>query len=127
MMLTVPGKQRIELGQLAEQLAAEYLEQRGLKQLARNYRCRSGEIDLIMQEDDYLVFVEVRYRKHSGYGGAAASVDQRKQRKLLHTAQHYLQQHRALNRPCRFDVVAVTPSGDGNLQCDWIKNAFELE
>jgi len=127
MMLTVPGKQRIELGQRAEQVAADYLERRGLKLLARNYRCRSGEIDLIMQQDAYLVFVEVRYRRHRGYGGAAASVDQRKQHKLLLTAQHYLQQHHALNHRCRFDVVAVTPDGGDTLRCDWIMNAFELD
>lgn len=127
MMPVVTGKTRIELGQLAEQVAAEFLEQQGLKLIERNYRCRNGEIDLIMRFGSYLVFVEVRYRKYRNYGGAAASVDWRKQQKLLSAAQHYLQKRRATNRPCRFDVIAVSPDSDGTLCCDWITNAFELD
>ena len=127
MVLHVAGKSRIEQGQEAEQQASEYLQQQGLRPLARNYRCRSGEIDLIMKSHDSLVFVEVRFRRYSAFGGAAASVDRRKQRRLLATAQHYLQQHKASNRPCRFDVVAVLPGPDGTLTFDWIQNAFELD
>lgn len=127
MMLIVNGKTRIEQGQQAEQAAAEYLTRHGLQLVERNYRCRSGEIDLIMQSGAYLVFIEVRYRKHPGYGGAAASVDRRKQHKLLSAAQHYLQRRHVGNRPCRFDVVAVVPERDGALRCEWITNAFELD
>jgi len=121
------GKSRIEQGQHAEQQAAEFLQQQGLKPLERNYRCRSGEIDLIMQEPEGLVFVEVRFRRHTHFGGAAASVDRNKQQKLLRAAQHYLQQKNAFDRPCRFDVVAVTPGRDGTPEFEWIKNAFELD
>lgn len=121
------GKSRIEQGQLAEQQASEYLNRQGLKLVESNYRCRSGEIDLIMQSDNTLVFVEVRFRSDSSFGGAAASVDRHKQQKLLVAAQHYLQKHRAFNRPCRFDVVAVLPGKDGELKFEWIKNAFELD
>lgn len=121
------GKSRIEQGQLAEQQASEYLNCQGLKLVQRNYRCRSGEIDLIMQSDNTLVFVEVRFRSDSSFGGAAASVDRHKQQKLLVAAQHYLQKHRAFNRPCRFDVVAVLPGKHGELKFEWIKNAFELD
>ncbi len=127
MIPRVNGKSRIEQGQEAEQRAAEYLCRQGLKPLARNYRCRSGEIDLIMQSHDSLVFVEVRFRRHTGFGGAAASVDRRKQQRLLATAQYYLQKNQAFNQPCRFDVVAVVPGSDGTLSFDWIKNAFELD
>lgn len=126
-MPNLNGNNRIEAGQHAEQAAADYLKKQGLSLVERNYRCRSGEIDLIMTDDTYLVFVEVRYRKHSGYGGAAASVDRRKQHKLLRAAQQWLQQRHAHNRLCRFDVVAVTPGSDGSLCCNWITNAFELE
>jgi len=126
-MHIVIGNTRIEQGQQAEQAAADYLTKSGLQLIERNYRCRSGEIDLILSSGTYLVFVEVRYRKRMDYGGAAASVDRRKQRKLLNTAQHYLQQRQCTNRPCRFDVVAVTPDSNGNLSCDWITNAFELD
>jgi len=126
-MHSVNGKSRTEQGQLAEQQASEYLTRQGLKLITRNYRCRSGEIDLVMQGRDTLVFVEVRFRSDSSFGGAAASVDRRKQQKLLIAAQHYLQKHHAFNRPCRFDVVAVLPGRDGMLTFDWIKNAFELD
>ena len=121
------GKSGIERGQLAEQQAGDYLKRQGLKPLERNYRCRCGEIDLIMQSREYLVFVEVRFRRHNNFGGAAASVDRRKQRKLLAAAQQYLQRHRAFDRPCRFDVVAVMPGRDGEPEFEWIKNAFELD
>lgn len=121
------GKNRIEQGQLAEQLATDYLSGQGLKPVARNYRCRCGEIDLIMQSPDGLIFVEVRFRRSRSFGGAAASVDRRKQQKLLATAQHYLQRNNGCNRPCRFDVVAVMPGKEGGVTFEWIKNAFELD
>lgn len=121
------GKSRIEIGKEAEGQAAEHLRRQGLKPVTNNYRCRNGEIDLIMQSHDTLVFVEVRFRRQKGFGGAAASVDRRKQQKLLATAQHYLQHENATNRPCRFDVIAVMPGADGTLIFDWIQNAFELD
>jgi putative endonuclease len=119
------GKTRQAIGKYAEQLAETYLNQRGLKLLQRNYLCRGGEIDLIMTDNGTLVFVEVRYRKHQMFGGAAASVDQRKQQRLLLAARHYLQQHQAGNRPCRFDVVAISPGADGQNAVEWISNAIE--
>ena len=83
-----------------------------------------GEIDLVMEEDDVVVFVEVRYRNTARFGGPAETVDRRKQRKLRATAQYYLQTHRRLvNRPCRFDVVAILP-GDGESGIQWIPDAF---
>jgi putative endonuclease len=96
------------------------LQQHGLKLIARNYRCRFGEIDLLMQDGETLVFVEVRMRSSTDFGGAAASIDARKQAKLIRTAQHYLA---TLARvpPCRFDAV-LSGSSD-NLE--WVKNAFD--
>ena len=108
-------------GALAEQLAAQYLQQQGLKLLQTNYRCRFGEIDLILQEGDTHVFVEVRLRSNAAFGGAAASIDARKQAKLLKTAQFYLSEFKRVP-PCRFDVVLMQ-SIDPN-QIEWIKNAF---
>lgn len=107
-------------GDQAETQARRYLEKQGLKFLSSNYRCNCGEIDLIMQHDKTLVFVEVRYRADSRYGSAAETVDHRKQHKLIKTAQYYLQQHRR-QVPCRFDVVALTA---GTLS--WIPDAFTL-
>lgn len=109
-----------QLGADAEQLAAHYLQQRGLKLLQTNYHSRYGEIDLIMQDGDTLVFVEVRLRNNPGFGGAAASVDARKQDKLIKTAQHYLCTLKKVP-PCRFDVVAL--EGD---TVNWLKSAFSL-
>lgn len=77
-------------GETAELLAAQYLSNQGLKLLKRNYRCRHGEIDLILQDGDTLVFAEVRLRSHNHYGGAAASINAAKQKRLIRTAQHYL-------------------------------------
>jgi putative endonuclease len=109
-------------GKDAEDRASVYLQARGLRLLERNYRSRRGEIDLIFQDKDSLVFVEVRYRAVPHYGSAAESVDRRKQTKLVACAHHYLQTHPAAGRqPCRFDVVSVTGT---NAAIEWIPNAF---
>lgn len=109
------------LGQTAEAHAERYLESQGLKRLARNWRCRFGEIDLIMRDGDTLVFVEVRMRSHADFGGAAASVDAAKQRKLLAAAKLYLSALPEMP-PCRFDVVAL---GEPHTAPQWIKSAFD--
>ncbi len=108
-------------GQTAENRACEYLLKNGLRVLERNYRCRQGEIDLVMNDADTIVFVEVRYRSNPAFGSAAESVDSRKQGKLITAANHYLQQHpRQAQRPARFDVVSM----NGN-NLEWIRNAFQ--
>ncbi|NND00855.1 MAG: YraN family protein [Gammaproteobacteria bacterium] len=111
------------LGNRAENLALKYLRKQGLQEIERNFHCRFGELDLIMQDAAYLVFVEVRYRKDQSYGGAVASVNQAKQRKLRRTAEFYLLQHKKNDCPCRFDILCM----DGNLEkarYHWIRNAF---
>jgi len=108
-------------GAQAEQLALQYLQQHGLKLLQANYSCRFGEIDLILQDGDTHVFVEVRLRSSNAFGGAAASIDARKQVKLLKTAQFYLSEFKRIP-PCRFDAVLMQ-SADTK-QIEWIKNAF---
>ncbi|HUO44757.1 MAG TPA: YraN family protein [Burkholderiales bacterium] len=107
-------------GEPAEALAAEFLQRSGLEIVARNYRCRFGEIDLIARDGRSLVFVEVRMRASDGFGGAAASITAAKRGKLARTARHYLS---ALPRApaCRFDALLI--AGDGAIE--WIKNAFE--
>ena len=125
-LLTVLGKTtRQRRGNAAENLALEHLQSQGLELLTRNYRCRQGEIDLIMQDHSGLVFVEVRYRAGNSHGGALQSVDFRKQSKIILAALHYLQHHPA---PARFDVIGVSGdlSGKGDLaRIDWIRNAFQ--
>lgn len=109
-----------QLGDAAEAHAVAHLQRAGLHLVERNYRCRGGEIDLVMRDGDQLVFVEVRYRSRAGFGGAAASVDGRKQQRLITAASHYLQQRR-VNCACRFDVVAI----DGQAhRIDWLRDAF---
>ncbi|RJG04849.1 YraN family protein [Noviherbaspirillum cavernae] len=106
-------------GQAGEDHALHYLREHGLTLVERNFRCKGGEIDLIMQELDSLVFVEVRKRSDASHGGAAASVTARKQARLIIAAQVFLQRH-AMPPPCRFDVVAI----DGG-EVTWLKNAIE--
>jgi putative endonuclease len=111
-------------GKDAEDRACHYLQAQGLQLLQRNYRSKRGEIDLILQDSDSLVFVEVRYRRHPEFGSAAESVDRRKQSRLIACAQYFLQTHPlACRQPCRFDVVSVTgPKAD----IEWIPNAFSV-
>ena len=112
-----------QVGDAAEDEALLYLQQQGLRLITRNYRTPGrggGEIDLIMRDRDAtLVFVEVRRRKSSVHGSAAASVGRVKQRRVILAAQHYLLNLRSLP-PCRFDVIEVTPEG-----CHWMRAAFE--
>lgn len=110
-------------GQQAEQLAAAFLKKQGAKIVAKNYRCRRGEIDLIAQHDDVILFIEVKYRSRADYGGAVAAVDHRKQQRIRLSAEHYLQQQ-GLNlhhTMIRFDVIAIMPDQTQPL---WLTNAF---
>lgn len=113
-----------ERGAVAERVACDYLRQHGLGLAERNFRVRGGEIDLIMRQDETLVFVEVRARRSNQWGTAAETVTARKQRRLLLAAQYYLQNSGHLG-PCRFDVVALTGE-PGQERVDWIRDAFQL-
>lgn len=109
-------------GKDAEDRACHYLQTQGLQLLQRNYRSKRGEIDLILQDKDSLVFVEVRYRARAAHGSAAESVDWRKQSKLIKCARHFLQAHPdTASQACRFDVISVSGPSDA---IDWIQNAF---
>ena len=111
-------------GDTAERIAEKYLGEQGLQLVARNYRCRYGEIDLIMQERDITVFVEVRLRQTRGdrdFGGAAASIGPRKQARIVAAAQHYLAGMKQLP-PCRFDAVLLNQLTGAHIE--WIKDAF---
>jgi putative endonuclease len=114
----------MKAGAQAEQTAAQYLQRQGLRLLHSNYRCRFGEIDLILKDRDTLVFAEVRMRSRSDFGGAAASIDARKQNKLILAAQHYLSSV-SPTPPCRFDAVLLS-SAEGDEGIEWLKNAFQL-
>lgn len=113
-----------QAGQLAEDQAARWLQQAGLQVIARNLRCKVGEIDLVAIHAGTLVFIEVRQRRSQRYGGAAASVNRAKQQRLLRAAQFFLprliQAYFGGRHPaCRFDVISIEPTG-----LVWIKQAF---
>ena len=106
----------VSVGRDAEARAQRFLQQQGLKLIEKNFRCRVGEIDLIMRDEQIMVFVEVRFRKDQRFGGAAASVGRIKQQRLWRSASTYLM--RFPRAPaCRFDLVAI----EGN-DLHWIKN-----
>jgi len=115
------SKQKI--GKEIENLACAYLQQRGLRLIVANYPCKVGEVDLIMSDDQTLVFIEVRYRKNFNYGDGAATVDKNKQRRIIKAATYYLQERNLYDKVlCRFEIVAV--SGVSKYELDWIKDAF---
>lgn len=107
-------------GRAAELQAEALLKARGLRLVERNYRCRFGEIDLIMRDGATLVFVEVRARSHAAYGGAAGSIDAAKQARLVRAARHYLATL-ARQPACRFDAVLF----DGSGRAQWVRAAFD--
>lgn len=113
---------RRDQGDAAERRALDHLQHQGLRLLASNYHCRAGEIDLVMRDHDYLVFVEVRQRSNPRFGGPLASVDAAKQRRLVATAQHYLQST-GTDAPARFDVVAI----DADNRLEWVRDAFRAD
>jgi putative endonuclease len=106
-------------GENAEEKAHQFLINKGLKPLCRNYRCKQGELDLIMTDQQTLVIIEVRFRKTDQYGSAVESVTRAKQSRIIAATHIYLSSLK-LDRPVRFDVVAI--SGNGNVE--WIQNAF---
>ena len=118
-------------GALIEAAARRHLLQSGLRDIAANANYRGGELDLVMLDpagrEHSIVFVEVRYRSHGGFGGGAASIDARKRRKLVHAAQLFLAGHPSLRHaPCRFDVVIA----DGDPQAPhlhWLRDAFRAD
>ena len=113
-------------GQQGEVLAYEYLIEQGLRLISKNYHCRYGEIDLIMQQDDIIVFIEVRSRKVDNLVDSAASINWKKQQKLQRSAENYLQTKKVdPSIPARFDVIAITHKQNETSQIDWIQNAFD--
>lgn len=112
-----------DVGYLAEKMACEFLQTKGLQLKMRNYRCKMGEIDLIMQDVDEIVFVEVRLRTHSIYGNALESIDAKKQKKIIHSALDYLQKHHLLDKiNSRFDVIGFSKG-----HINWIRDAFSYD
>lgn len=113
-------------GRQAEDLAAVFLERQGVRLIVRNYRCRGGEIDLIGLHRDTLLLVEVRLRRRSDYGDAAASITRTKQRRIILAARHFLATHpQWQNQPCRFDCLLLDQLSPDRI--DWLTDAFHAE
>lgn len=123
-LAAVSRKQAANSGIAAEEIAARYLSRQGLEVVSRNFRVRGGEIDLICEEGRTLVFVEVRLRSNSSFGGAAASITLRKQQRIILATQHWLSQHgdAFAKRDCRFDCVVMDALEESRIE--WIRDAF---
>ena len=119
-------------GAQVETLARGFLQDRDLIPVAANANYRGGEIDLVMRDDDTLVFVEVRFRRSpgtatTGFGGGAASIDAAKRRKIVHAAERFLAAHREFARmPCRFDVIDASGDADAP-NFVWLRDAFRAD
>lgn len=109
-------------GDAAERQAEAQLKKAGLRTLARNFQCRWGEIDLVMRDGQTLVFVEVRRRRSTEFGGAIGSITRHKQRRIVRAASEYLARHASIECPARFDVVTVT---DETGSLEWLQDAFQ--
>ena len=112
-------------GAAAEQQAADYLQRQGLKLLERNFRVRGGEIDLICRDGKTTVFVEVRLRSRSDFGGAADSITGAKRSRLILAAQHWLLRHGEV--PCRFDCMLFDGPDNETRKIEWLRNAFSAD
>jgi len=116
------------VGKIAETAAKQYLQQHGLRFIEKNYTCRQGEIDLIMQDAEQLIFIEVKYRSNTNYGSGFDVVDKKKQQKIILAARYYLHQHRLTETTSsRFDVVSIEPDKNNTEHINWLKNAFYCE
>ena len=117
--------ERQMLGAEGERAAEKFLRGRRYTIVERNYRCRSGEVDLIALDGSAVVFIEVKTRTQSGFGTPTEAVDRRKQRQIVRAAQQYLGEKRLYDREARFDVVGVWWE-NGRAQCELIRGAFEI-
>ena len=115
----------VPAGVAAEHAARRHLEQSGLHVQTINYSTRCGEIDIVARDNDTLVFIEVRCRSRSDFGGAAESIDRRKQQRIIRAALGYLQMHNLVDKiACRFDVVCVTPDNNHRYRVEWLRDAY---
>lgn len=113
--------QHLQSGENAEKLALTFLLRQGMRHLCSNFRCKAGELDLVMQDGETVVVVEVRYRRSERFGGALASITRQKQQRIIVATQHYVIMHKFTHAAIRFDVVAIA----GDQRINWIKNAFQ--
>ncbi len=113
-------------GQSAENLAEHLLRQKGYRILQRNFCVAGGELDLVAQDHDVLVFVEVKARRSPRLGGASYAITNRKKQQIIKLASCYLSQHGLSNQSCRFDAILIDAINQQSTQCTHIEHAFEV-
>ena len=116
-----------EIGDMGEEMAVKKLKKLGYKIIERNFSSKMGEIDIIANDGEYLVFVEVRLRTRSDYGKASETVDKYKQKKIIKTAELYMMKAGNSFAPSRFDVVAISTDDKGKYEIEVIKDAFRCD
>lgn len=125
-MKAVECSSPVEQGETAESSAAQYLLERGYRLRERNFKTRLGEVDLVVERESTVAFVEVRYRRSAAWGSPEATVGKLKRRKLILAALEYVQRHRLENRALRFDVLSISQAR-GRLRFEHFENAFAME
>lgn len=119
--------QHLVAGKQAEGLALDYLQHQALTLIAKNWQSPYGEIDLIMKDNNTLVFIEVRYRKQNNWGHPLETITQSKRHKIITTAQLFLQKNKQwLINPCRFDVISITENINDHPCVEWLTDAFTM-
>lgn len=117
---------RSERGAYWETFASNHLSAQGLEIIARGYRCRLGELDIVCRDGDALVIVEVRARSTGAYTTALDSISRRKRQRIVNAARHFLMRHpHWFHRPLRFDVVAIDAVDTDQPRLSWVRNAFD--
>jgi len=119
--------EHLETGRKGEGLAQDFLRKKGYKIVATNYRCPFGEIDLIAQDKESMVFIEVKTRTNEDFGPPQLAVTARKQKQLIKVALNYLKRNHLHQQDCRFDIVAINLTQEGGKRIELIKNAFSLD
>ncbi|MCL2420666.1 MAG: YraN family protein [Defluviitaleaceae bacterium] len=114
---------KVQAGRYGQDAAVKFLQSKGLTLVEENYRLRSGEIDLIMRDGAYMVFIEVKYRRGLAHGLPREAIGYHKQQKIIKTAMHYIARYRLDNQDFRFDAVELLETADG-LAINHIENAF---
>lgn len=117
---------RSDLGSKGEKIAADFLRKKGYTIVCKNFRCRSGEVDIIARQGGVLVFVEVKTRRSASFGSPAAAVTPRKQQQIAKAALEYLARENLFDTEARFDVVSILVAADGEPRIELIQDAFEL-
>ncbi len=119
-------KERLQLGQEGESAAIDFLKKKSYRILEKNFRSKLGEIDIIAEQNGVIIFIEVKARSNHEFGHPFTALTPAKQKKIIQTAQGFLAQKRIVNKPVRFDVVALTAESSNSWKIELLEDAFQL-